>query len=423
MRKGWLLLLPVQVAAGCEAARGGGGGAGWSAVTDMVGDTVVVRTVSGSVWGSPMKLVPEVSIGELESSDDAYLIGQLQSLAVSDDGSIFVYDNHAKALRKYDAEGRAVARFGREGGGPGEYRNPDGGLSVLADGRIVLRDPGNARMTVFTPGGELAGSWPINGGFSMSRQSTVGVDGRLYQPALRNQGAELADWQFGIIVWNPDGTVVDTLAAPTSAFEPPRIEARTENSWSRSSVPFSAQHVWRFSPLGYFIDGIGSRYAINLHRPEGILRIERAFEPVPVLPEERDNAVERATFNMRRMVPDWRWNGPPVPATKPPFRDLFTGRDGRLWVLLSSTGERIPAEEVDEHRDSNRMPPLRWREPVVFDVFEPDGRYLGRVNAPPGFSTYPEPVFAGDYVWAVARGEFDVQQIVRFRLVPVTQES
>jgi hypothetical protein len=54
----------------------------------------------------------------------------------------------------------------------------------------------------------------------------------------------------------------------------------------------------------------------------------------------------------------------------------------------------------------------------VFDVFETDGTYVGRVPMPENMGRYPRPLIRGDQVWAVTRDEFDVQRVVRYRLVP-----
>ena len=52
-----------------------------------------------------------------------------------------------------------------------------------------------------------------------------------------------------------------------------------------------------------------------------------------------------------------------------------------------------------------------------YDVFEPDGTYLGVVHAPDEFTRFRLPVFDGDHVWAVTRDELDVERVVRYRIV------
>ncbi|HUG40272.1 MAG TPA: hypothetical protein VMM12_07300, partial [Longimicrobiales bacterium] len=159
------------------------------------------------------------------------------------------------------------------------------------------------------------------------------------------------------------------------------------------------------------------RYALDVFRPDGgVLRIERAVEPVAVDGDEKANAEERATHNFRRMLPDWKWNGPGIPGTKPPYRAILTGRDGRIYVQLWQPGERIPEEEIETSSDPGAAPPNRWREPVVFDVFEEDGTYLGQIRPPARFQASPQPVFDRERVWAVVTDEMDVEYLTRFRL-------
>jgi hypothetical protein len=72
--------------------------------------------------------------------------------------------------------------------------------------------------------------------------------------------------------------------------------------------------------------------------------------------------------------------------------------------------------EARREEDRSGRNPLRFEEPPAFDVFAPDGRYLGPVEAPPSLRTTPEPIVRGDHLWVVTRDELDVASVVRFRI-------
>ena len=236
----------------------------------------------------------------------------------------------------------------------------------------------------------------------------------------RDAEASLDEWRMGLARYEPDGTVTDTLPVPDAGWEAPFVEARTESSWSRSSVPFTAGEDWGFHPDGYFVHGIGDAYSFTLLREDEDalpVRIERRWDPVPIQPGEAEEERRRTTRNMRGMVPDWSWNGADIPPTKPAFRNLMVGRDGRIWVQVSAPG--YERDDPDHDPTDPESVPNRWLEPVAFDVFEPDGTYLGHVRAPEGFGIWPVPIMEGDHVWAVTTDDLGVDRIARFRLAPV----
>ena len=414
-----LLTAPAPALVACGSS-GRTDGHEWQAVHDTIGDTVVVRTVSGSVWRDTAKLVAEVTIGEFEGPDE-YMFGRVRSLAVAPDGSIYVFDSHANALRKYAPDGTYIATFGREGGGPGEYERPDGGLAVLPDGRVLLRDPANNRINVYSGEGEHLDSWRVRGGFFTSRRLYTDMSGNSYTMLILDPTADLDEWRYGLLLFDPDGVPADTLPAPTWDFAPSELVSTSgegdNQSVSMEYVPFTPTVTWTHSPLGYMLGGVSTRYALELFTAPGrVLRIERAdWEPVRVLPAEKEEQERIITADMRQVDPGWRWNSDPVPATKPPYKGIDVGERGRIWVWLHTEARKIETEEAEEVRPG-QLPPQTWLEPVVFDVFDPDGRYLGNVRAPEGFSRYPIPVIHGDTVWAVVRGEFDVPSVVRFRV-------
>jgi hypothetical protein len=418
----WSLLLMSAALVACSGGSGSPDAHEWQAAYDTIGDTLVVRTLSGSVWGDTAELVADVRIGEFEGADE-YMFGRVRSLAITPDGSIYVFDSQAKELRKYSADGTYVGTFGRDGGGPGEYERPDGGLAVLPDGRVLLRDPGNARISVFASDGEYLESWRIRGGFNTSRILYLDTAGNAYVMLLLDYEARVTDWQFGLVRYTPDGVPSDTILPPSWDYEPPSLVAERVDGDNRSmsvnSVPFTAQDGWTFSPLGYMVGGVPTRYSFDLYvAPDRVLRIERDnWEPIPVQVAEKEERERIATANSRQTEPGWRWNGPPIPDTKPPYTRLFIGQSGRIWVQLHQRAHQVEdAEELQSREAPGAIPEQTWIEPVAFDVFEPDGRYLGMVRAPEGFSARPWPVMRGDTVWAVVRDELDVPYIVRFHI-------
>ena len=206
-----------------------------------------------------------------------------------------------------------------------------------------------------------------------------------------------------LVVFGPEGTQIDTLPVPSDTYEPPVLEARQGGISASHPVPFSPELLWTVHPSGRFLTGFSSGYRIDLARDDGVLRVERAADPVPVHDEERAYERARVVEYMRGMVPDWTWNGPPIPEYKPFFHELLAGRDGRIWVRLAT--EAHPVENEDHDPEDPSSMPVDWREPLRYDVFEPDGTYLGVVAPPDGFTHWAEPVFDGDYVWAVTRDE------------------
>lgn len=415
-------LVLIVGAAACGSGDGADGGPRWEAAIDTVGDTVIVRTVSGQVWDSDRRLVSEVSIGVLDG-DAEYQFGNVRAFDVDRLGQMYVYDAHVPVVRVYGPDGTWLRDIGREGEGPGEYKQPDSGLSILPDGRVAIRDPGNGRITLYTPDGEYDGFYRITGSFNTSSAMIADTSGTLATPIVTNLGTSVFEWKAGHARYYVDGTV-DTVETPDLGYAEARISAEREGSMSVNSVPFSPQQVDAYSPFGYYIVGVNEDYAFDLLRPEGVLRISKPYESVPVHPGEAAVEREAAIDNFRRNYPGWKWNGPPIPDSKPAFQELYPAADGRIWVRVPAPSERyMDAEEqrAEEERLGRAVNP--FREPVRFEVFESTGEYLGRVTAPEGFAgRWPSPVFRGDTVWAIVRDEYDVQRLNRFRMEAITTD-
>ncbi|NNK61700.1 MAG: hypothetical protein HKO98_00695, partial [Gemmatimonadetes bacterium] len=336
-----LLLLAGPFAATLLIGACGGSSSGdsMSVVRDSIGDTLIVRTVSGSEWGGAEgQLVPEVSVGVLDGPVEQ-IFGSIRSLAVGANGTLYVMDGQVPAVRVFEADGAYRTTLGRSGGGPGEFGSPDGGMAILSDGRLAVRDPGNARLQIFDANGEASQTWPVvAGGFHTSSPMKRTAGDTLWTPVLMDREVDVSDWQMGLQRVAPDGAVTDTVAIPEAGYETPRIEARVETDGganvSMNAVPFSPDEASTLHPDGWFIHGISDRYAFTLLRPGGYIRIERDATPTSVTAGEKAEAEAEATRNMRSTDPNWRWNGPGIPDVKPAYDEIYTAMDGRIWVLV-----------------------------------------------------------------------------------------
>jgi hypothetical protein len=409
-----LLLAACVTMSACQRDAGAAARGTWTASIDTIGDTLVVRTERGSVWVGDPRFEPVLRIGELDGPEE-FTFGAINAIAVAPDGPIYVLDRQALVVRSFDRQGRHLRSFGGRGAGPGELSRPTG-MALLPDGRVLVSDPLNTRVNVYSPEGESLDSWPMGGGFITNDQVRTTRDGRAYVLGSLTPPGETM--RTGLVRIGPAGTPADTLGQPEWPQEPPVLIARrvTEgrSAMSSSVLPFAPQGVWSFSPLGYVVGGYSDRYAFSYTRDDGrVVRIERVVEPVAVTAGERAFREHQTTTSMRGTDPAWRWSGPAIPATKAPFTSIRPDGDGRFWVRVAAAGEVVPVEERAELRPGQEPGPEPWREPVVFDVFDPDGAFLGSVRMPPRFTWYGA---SGDEVWGTLRDEYDVQYVTIMRL-------
>jgi hypothetical protein len=372
-------------------------------------------------------LVAEISFGELSGAEEM-TFGNIGDLQVGPEGHIVLFDLQVRALRIYDSTGRFVRTVGRRGAGPGEYEHANG-IAVRRDGHVLLWDAGSARINHYSAAGDPIDSWPVPGGagFSTTGALTVDTTGNAYirtrvgDPPTHEDPSRTGRL-FGItglVRFSPTGSIVDSLRPPGWDVTSPSLMAQERGGTSLSGVPFWPQQYWAWSPLGYFVAGHADRYAVIEYPPGArMVRFDRDVPAVAVDAAEKANAEAISTWSMRQTEAGWKWNGPPIPDTKPLYRSLSVDLDGRIWVLLSQPGERIPADQLAARPpgDSAPRPPVReWREPTVYDVFGSDGRFLGRVPFPPRTTAF---VMHGDRVWTVTRDSLDVQRVVRYRVTP-----
>lgn len=390
-----------------------GSGSGISVAIDSTADTVSV-VVSGEVPVEEVRgLAMEMIIAP--GIDDTTLFTSTYEFDVDRAGRIWVFDRTSASIFVFDSSGELVRRVGRRGAGPGEFAQ-NGGMVILPGDSLAQWDSNNARISFFDSAGTFVKQWSLPGGFSTSNGLYTDASGNLYlrRPVTPPREGEILG-RMGLVRLREGGAFGDSLAPPDLPVPREPYVASAENSRSSMSSSLAPGYHWAWTPRGEFIAADGGRYELvyvrNGARP---MVIRRAMAPVTAHQAERDLDREIITASLRQVDPSWSFGGPPIPEAKAPLQGLKVTRDGRIWVQVAVPSELIPEAQRDIPWDST-IPVRQYRTPPVYEVFERDGRFLGRV-ALPSRATLIEA--DGDLIWGLEPDDDDLPQVIRWRIEP-----
>lgn len=387
--------------------------------TEQRGDTLVVAYRGVGSWGDGVRLVRRASFGEADGSDTVTL-GEIRAIAVGPDGRVFAVDGQRLAVRVFDADLGVLGVWGRDGAGPGELRNPDGGLAVLSDGRVVVRDPGNGRAEVFDADGRPAGSWRVVDPGLRTRDNFGRQGDTLLSRVVVDATGPIDRWTYGLARIAPDARVLDTVVPPVPTLTAPTLVARRGNNTAELPLPFAATALATWHPAGGFVVARGDRYAITWPHRTGHVRVERDVEAVAVLDAEAAQERAYVTKGLQWLDPSWAWQGPDIPATKPLLSQLFVGRDGSVWALRE--GEAEDRDDPNFRPDDRSSVERRLKSRLSFDVFDADGRFLGSVPLSADVQLRPQPAFDARGFVALTIDDAGVPRLVRFDVVGTERE-
>lgn len=419
------LLPALTLLAACGLGDASGGDLPYATGFTTSGDTIVAFT-TGDVPDSLLhRLVVDWRIRTDTASD---IIGDIQDLAVAADGTVWAWDHTTPALWLMDANGRSMRRIGRAGSGPGEYLGVND-IAVARDGALVMWDEGNSRLTIFNADGTLRRTVPLGFSDCCGLPVTIDTANRIWLttlPSLIAAGKEapVAPTAFiapaiAYLRYDSTGALIDTIMAPALPGADGRVSAIQASSagigGAVRQVPYATYPRYAVSPLGHVVSAMARPYTVHTRSGGQPVRLTRDFTPPLVGEAERAQLRAEIEHFMRRERSDFTWNGPEIPHEKPPIADLAVGLDGRIWVELSTLSETF---EPDPPRgpEGKQAPLVTFRPGEKrWDVFEPDGRYLGRIAAPREVTVF---VRRGRQVWGIVRDENDVASIVRMRIEP-----
>ena len=365
-----------------------------SVEVDTIGGVVMVRNGPAGLWreSEEWQVVQEFRVGSVWGGTDQDLTTpRNSSVALGPNGQIYVLEYSTDRVVVFSGEGRFVRTFGGPGEGPGDLRSPMA-LTWDGTGRLWVAAGLRGRYHVFDS----------TGVFQKSVPRPVRAVYRIQHPLLWEEAGTLVDetaTRTGpdrVLFLRVDtlGQVVDTASVlarpPRFRSGHPPIIVRP----SQESLRFLARHYlpdvrWSLAPDGTVWSAATGRLRLvqtdsngdtlriveTSHRPESFDRRDRAAVA--------DGLAEAGLSRQD------------VELVRPLVNDIYVMDDGHILVgIIEHVGD----------------------DPSTFDVFDPEGFFLGSIDLGITVPRRNQPALSGDTLIVVTPGLFDVPFLVRLTI-------
>jgi len=288
------------------------------------------------------------------------------SLIWDDAERLVLVDAKPAAIKRYDATGRFLGQLGREGDGPGEYRNP----AIAARGRRLVAHEQRSWI-VKTWQNDIPGeTWRAEayfGGFPIYLDTLE----RFYNytslpdPVTHVLGQQ-AWLRWPASRWRGIDAPADTIRVPVHVHNPNATPWRLPTQ-GIVIKPFQPQNVSIIDHGGRMIWGDTKRSSWVV-TPDGrdTLRIYQIADTAPQFKLSARDSLIRATADRNPRIRDEflaMAKGSDLPDHLPAWREIVEDRSGNLWITRYGTDANV----------------------ARFDVLDPTGRWLGSIVAPAHF--------------------------------------
>jgi hypothetical protein len=316
----------------------------------------------------------------------------------SADGRIVVANSGSSEIRVYSPDGVSLGAAGRDGDGPGEYRQIRSVDLIGGDSLIVYSWP--TRVTVLAPSLAFArsfdltdyasGIYPLEPGLLLAAMMFPSVDeyegpgGVIRAPVPLARLTTLGQLQDTVVV-----------AAGGEEYMEPSGE-----SFSSGRVIFGKLLALDTGP-GTIVTGSAERMEFTVFAPEGTPRLVVRVPAFPLDITKDDIDEEHAEWlgpepsSRRREIVE----GMPVSARKPAYTTLLVDSDMNFWA-----GEAQGLAAF-------------LHQPRGWNVFRSDGRWLGSLTTPVGFTVFE---VGSDYILGVQTDSLDVEHV---QLLPIEKDE
>lgn len=365
-------------------------------VRDSAG-VAIVEHAPGAVeaverWTTGEEATLRIGVAE---GDPAYQFFRVADVLAMEDGRVVVVDQGARALRMYGPDGSFLTTHGRDGEGPGEYRQPVA-LWPLPGDSLAVFDRQSRQVTVLS---DRLGFGRVER-VTMLGPNPVLQDGTLAGGLLLGTSGQPEEGEEGIVplhLWRLG--VTQPLADPVLTV--PGLE-RVGRYWPIYGWTTRAAASGSRLLVGTGREAEVAEYEVG---PDGSAALRRLIrwpaEAEPVGDGDFE-AYFRAYVERTRTTPEneaglrQSLEDVPVAATKPVYNELKLDAAGNLWVR----DYVFPWQVVP--------PETEWT------VFAPDGRVRARATLPARFLPFE---IREEDVLGLEHDGTDVQRVVVLPLI------
>lgn len=320
----------------------------------------------GVTWVSnPETPMDEVTL-ELEElwrrgghDDDEVLFGVVNQMLADDAGNIYLLDRQLSEIQVFSPEGEFLTTVGREGEGPGEFRNS--GDMFLGPGNllnVIQMFPG--KVVQISTEGDPAGNYKIpevaGGGFQLIYSGRSNQE-RIVLAYAQWRSADGSNQQSRKQVQTTYLHAFDAAGTELARFHEQSNETVfggmkfTENTFSNFA------QRWALAPDGRVASALDfDAYQIHVWNADGSL--DHVIERPDFVPVQRDGAALERFQKLYETITRWnRGSTFEVSKTHPAVQTMWFRDDGSLWVLSAAGSwgaENGALAHLDAYDDKGR---------------------------------------------------------------------
>ena len=310
----------------------------WKGSINTEGRIMVIRNPKTPLYdGKILTLVKDLTVGGPAVSGDS-VIASARTMAVDDAENIYVLDEKDFAVKVFDKSGAFLRRFGQRGKGPGDLDQPSR-ISIDRSQNALIIVNGASGLSFFSLDGKFMKSFTA-GEAKRAQYARADSTGRIIMSSVRVQDTDHR--------W----TILNKFESESGA------PVEVKNTVLGSPYDFLMPLVyWDIDEKDNIYYGYPKTYEIEIIDPQNkvVKRILKDYDPV----EPSDEVKAQIAETMKSMTPSL--------AAK-----VFVSKYHSAFInfLIDEQGRLFVSSWIKDGKD------------FVYDVFDPDGRYVARFPLP-----------------------------------------